>query len=173
MRSSSIDSILVTASRAVAIDGGAVLDRPDVPPASGRDETVAREVRLPHYCARCLGDPDDTFVYEQCERRGIEATRASMRVPMCAECLGHVRRRARRAVERLVHCSIGGLVAAVLVWGLTASLGAAWLAAAGLVLGVVLYGLDAGEASVCAIDGGAPYFENSQYQFMFERLNEH
>jgi hypothetical protein len=62
--------------------------------------------------------------------------------------------------------------AAALVWGLTASLGAAWLVAAGLVLGVILYGFDAGEASVCAIDDGAPSFENSRYQLLFERLSE-
>ena len=90
---------------------------------------------------------------------------------MCSACLREVRRHARRAVELLAHCSLGGVVLAAFVWGLTSWAGAAWPAALGPVIGVLFYSLYRNKASVCAVDGSVPYFENAQYQLLFERLN--
>ena len=171
MRSSTIVSIVETSSPAIAVGGasapacGGACSRPSSETAD------ARALRLPHYCARCLGEPDDVYVYEQTDRRGMESTRSSVRVPMCSACLREVGSHARRAVELLAHCSVAGIVLAAFAWVLAASAGAAWFAALGPVIGVMLYSLHRNKGSVCSIDGALPYFENLRYQGLFERIN--
>ena len=169
MRSPEIASFVETSSRSVVV-GDRAVPAPAVPYPSAC-EPVSREIRLPHYCARCLAEPEGNLVVEQCERRGSESTRSSVRVPMCSRCLGEVRGQSRRAVEALAHCSIAGVVLAVFVWSLTSWVGAAWPAALGPVIGVMLCSLYRNRAAICSFDAAGPFFENAQYQLLFERLN--
>ena len=160
MRASSIAAIVETSSAAIVAPSGRCA------PA-----LVSREILLPHYCARCLADPDETYLYEQCDRLGSETTRSSVRVPICSACLRAVSGHRRRAVELFVHATVAGAILAALAWGLASWAVAAWLVSLGPVVGVMLYSLERNKAAVCALDAVAPYFENRQYQALFERLN--
>ena len=117
---------------------------------------MPQEFVFPSHCAKCLGAPD----------RRIE-----FGVPVCAACLGRASAYRRRGRALLVASVALGVVASAVVWMLTRSLGAAWLAAIGLTVGVVLHTLDSWRAGFFGVEGGVPFFENPEYQRLFEDAN--